>query len=183
MKKTSRNCMSHQKLLRLVGYRPSLYERSSEARVIHHKRLGSFIMLAFMITAPVYYAQDHPNGSQLPIEIAEPVRLTVAPSVPPPIAMKVLPNATCALRAEGASDADHSSKLFADDEGTVRFQVHPSAESDQAARFQVDCEAAGQVSRFPLEPELVFNGRDAGARCGGSPVEARSSHAASAHGR
>jgi hypothetical protein len=104
-----------------------------------------------MITAPVYYAQDHPNGSQLPIEIAEPVRLTVAPSVPSPIAMKVLPKATCVLHAEGARDAEHSLKLFADDEGTVRFNVHPSAESDQPARFQVDCEAAGQASRFPLE--------------------------------
>jgi len=65
--------------------------------------------------------------------------------------MQTLPNATCILHAEGVNDNKHQKKLFANDDGIVRFQVRPSVESDKTARFEVDCAADGKVSIFPLE--------------------------------
>jgi hypothetical protein len=80
-----------------------------------------------------------------------PVRLTVAPSASSRVVMNTIPQATCVLHAEGDNAPEHSFKTFADDEGKIRFQVTPSAESDQTARFDVDCTAAGQSSTFTLE--------------------------------
>jgi hypothetical protein len=82
---------------------------------------------------------------------SEPVRLTVAPNSSSRITMKTLPKAICVLHAEGDSAAEHSFKTFADDEGNIRFQVRPSAESDQSAHFAVDCTADGKASTFALE--------------------------------
>ena len=103
-----------------------------------------------LVTPPVY-SQGAVNNAQSSAEIAPPVRFSVAPKAMAAISMKVLPKGSCTLRAEGASDAAHSLKLFADDDGTVRFHVRPSAESDESAHFQIDCQAGGQTSSFPLE--------------------------------
>jgi hypothetical protein len=65
--------------------------------------------------------------------------------------MKTLPQATCVLHPEGDKTAEHSFKTFADDEGKIRFRVSPSAESDQTARFAVDCTADGKSSTFALD--------------------------------
>jgi hypothetical protein len=112
----------------------------------HFGSLGTLLaLIAFSISAPNSFAQ-----SALSIETAQPTRLTAAPAVYSPITMRTLPEATCVLHAEGASDAEHSLKLFADDEGTVRFHVRPSVESDQPAQFQVDCAANGKITIFPL---------------------------------
>ena len=112
-----------------------------------HSSLGTLMALiaSVLISASEGFAQ---HG--LSIQTAQPVRLTVAPKVSTPIAMKTLPEATCVLHANGASDAQHSLKLFADDEGVVRFHIRPSGESDQSARFDVDCAADGKISIFPL---------------------------------
>jgi hypothetical protein len=99
-----------------------------------------------LIGAPQGFAQNAETSSP-----SEPVRLTVAPNTSSRIAMKTLPKATCVLHAEGDSDAAHSFKVFADDEGMIRFQVSPSAESEQTARFAVDCKADAQSGTFALE--------------------------------
>ncbi|MBV9268478.1 MAG: hypothetical protein JO061_20085 [Acidobacteriaceae bacterium] len=78
-------------------------------------------------------------------------RLTVTPKAPSRIAMKVLPNGSCVLHAEGSNDSEHSLKLFADSEGQVQFHVQPLSQSADVARFQVDCQADGQSAQFPLE--------------------------------
>jgi len=97
-----------------------------------------------LISVPQGFSQDAMFQS-------EPVRLTVAPKSSSRIAMKTLPKATCVLHAEGDTAAEHSFKTFADDEGNIRFQVRPSAESDQTAHFAVDCTADGKSSTFALE--------------------------------
>jgi len=113
-----------------------------------HTRLVPCLALigTIMAGAPQGFAQDAATSNS-----SEPVRLTVAPNTPSRIAMKTLPKATCTLHAEGDSDAAHSFKVFADDEGMIRFQVSPSAESEQTARFAVDCAADGQSGTFALE--------------------------------
>ena len=91
--------------------------------------INSHLVLGLMIGAAICSAQS------LPVETAQAVRWTVKPNVPSAIVMNVQPKARCVLHAEGFNDAEHSLKLFADDEGTVRFYVRPSAESDQTAPF------------------------------------------------
>jgi hypothetical protein len=84
-------------------------------------------------------------------EIAQPLRLTVAPATSSTVAMKTLPEAICSLHAEGVRQVGKSLFLFADDDGMVRFYVVPSGESSQAAHFELDCDARGKLSIFPLD--------------------------------
>src|SRR5437016_3927499 len=116
--------------------------------------LTSLVVLitTFFVSVRVGSAQ---NG--LSIQTAKPTRVTVAPGVSSPIAMKTLPEATCLLHTEGAGDTERPLKLFADDEGLVRFDVNPEEESDQIVRFQIDCFADGKTTRFPLELRPRFS--------------------------
>jgi hypothetical protein len=84
------------------------------------------------------------------METVEPLRLTVAPNVSSLISMNTFPEATCKLHAEDAAPTDSGLKLFADDEGVVRFHVRPESESEQAVQFEVDCTAGKVAKRFPL---------------------------------
>jgi hypothetical protein len=113
-----------------------------------HIGVGSCCALiaSLLIGLPLVFAQ-----SGAPSLASEPVRLTVAPNVSLPIAMKTLPKAVCILHAEGDSDVAHSFKVFANDEGMIRFQVRPSAESEQIARLAVDCAAGAKSRTFELE--------------------------------
>ena len=113
-----------------------------------YPKLGPLVSLIafFLVSMPGGFAQNESAN-----QIAPPLRLTVAPTASSMVTMKTLPNAVCTLHAEGATDAKHSLKVFADDEGTIRFHVNPTAESEQAARVAVDCAAAGKTSTFPLE--------------------------------
>jgi hypothetical protein len=101
------------------------------------------VLASLLIGVPSGIAQSEPTNTNAP------VRLTVAPNTLSVVSMKTLPQATCMLHAEGSTD--QSFKVFADDEGMIRFHVNPSIESDQTARFAVDCSAAGKSSTFPLE--------------------------------
>ena len=80
-----------------------------------------------------------------------PTRFTVAPNVSSLVVIKVLPKGTCVLHAEGSTDPQQSLRLFADDDGFVRFYVKPQQESDQLSQFQIDCEAEGTSRQFPLQ--------------------------------
>jgi Peptidase A4 family len=110
-----------------------------------HISFGPCVALigAMLISIPQGFAQNTATS--------EPLRFTVAPNAPSQIEMKTLPKATCVLHAEGDTAAEHSFKTFADDEGSIRFQVRPSAESEQAVRFAVDCTSAGKSSTFALD--------------------------------
>ncbi|MBV9267844.1 MAG: hypothetical protein JO061_16875 [Acidobacteriaceae bacterium] len=90
-------------------------------------------------------------------QAAEPTRLTVAPKTFSPIVVNTLPNATCVLHAEGQSDPEHTMKVFAGEDGTVRFQVRPSAESDKTAVFALDCTAGATTATFPLELNASYS--------------------------
>lgn len=89
--------------------------------------------------------------SGLSIHTAQPARFTIPPKVFSPITMKTVPQATCVLHPTGVTDDEHRLRLFADDEGIVRFHLSPEAESEGAARFQIDCAAAGKIKIFPLQ--------------------------------
>jgi hypothetical protein len=110
---------------------------------------GVALIASMLMSAPQGFAQNVSQNSAGSNQ-SEPVRLTVVPNASSRIVMKTLPQATCVLHAEGDSAAEHSFKTFADDEGNIRFQVRPSAESDQTAQFAVDCTAAGKSSTFAL---------------------------------
>jgi len=104
--------------------------------------------LAQVASADKGTINDRDSNARVRRETARPVRLTIPPKAATPIALATLPNATCSLHPEG--DTTQSVKLFADEEGTVRFHVSPSAESDMAVPMMVDCEADGVAQTFPL---------------------------------
>src|SRR5271156_384061 len=119
---------SYEKWLELLSYGPCV------------ALIGSLL-----IGSPQGFAQS-PESSP-----SEPLRLTVAPHTSSRIAMKTLPKAACVLHPDGNSAPSRSFKLFSDDEGMIRFNVSPRAESDQAAAFAVDCTSDGQSRSFGLE--------------------------------
>jgi len=82
-------------------------------------------------------------------ETARPVRLTVPPNGQAPITIATLPDAICSLHPEG--DTSQSLKLFADEEGIVRFHAGGSEEANIATQFVLDCATDGVAQTFPLE--------------------------------
>jgi hypothetical protein len=89
---------------------------------------------------------EHPTG-----EIEPPIRYTVAPSIASQITLKTSPGAACILYREGEPDPSHHLKLYADQDGMVRFHVHPSGESEDLVRVIVEYEVGGKITRHPLE--------------------------------
>jgi hypothetical protein len=102
--------------------------------------------LALLTAVPAINAQTN-----------QPLRLTVAPKSPSQILMTTLPNAACVLHAKGAADSKQSLKLFANEEGSLRFNVVPSAESENAADLEVDCKSAVQAAKFSLQLRPSFS--------------------------
>ena len=88
----------------------------------------------------------HPTGETMPR-----VRYTVTPGIDTQIVFNMLPGGTCTLRQEGGNDSKHSLKLYADQEGTIRFYVHPIRASEVSAKFVIECEACGKVTEYQLE--------------------------------
>jgi len=74
-------------------------------------RILMALIATLVISAPEGFARNSEST-----QTAEPIRLTVAPNVSTPIAMKTVPQATCVLHAVGTADVEHSLKLFANDE-------------------------------------------------------------------
>lgn len=80
-----------------------------------------------------------------------PVRQTVEPGKMSAISANSLPKSVCTLRAEDDSGAVRTLKLYADDQGEVRFYVRPSAETDNPPNLQLSCEANYQVMEHGIE--------------------------------
>jgi Peptidase A4 family len=86
---------------------------------------------------------------------------TIAPNVQTAIVLKAQPDAECSLHTEGVSDpAADTMKLYANADGYVRVHVSARQESQEDARMQLDCAAAGTVTTYPLH-----------LRAGSSPTE------------
>ena len=119
---------SHEKYVKLISF-------------------GPFVALigSLLIGSPQSFAE---NAESSP---SEPLRLTVAPHTSSRIAMKTLPKAVCVLHVDGDLGNSHPLKLFSDDEGMIRFNVNPRAESDEVAAFAVDCTSDSESQRFGLE--------------------------------
>jgi hypothetical protein len=79
------------------------------------------------------------------------VRQTVTPGKMSVISVNSLPNAVCTLRAQDDSGAVRTLKLYADDEGEVRFHVRPSAETDNPPNLKLSCEANERVMEHGIE--------------------------------
>jgi len=109
-------------------------------------KLKTIVNIILAAASPVLAAQPQQTA-----------RFTVTPKTPSAISMTTLPNATCVLHAKGANNPKQSLKLFADEQGTLRFNAVPSAESDQTAELEVDCQNANQSATFPLHLRPSFS--------------------------
>lgn len=100
-----------------------------------------------LCTAVSCFAQDAGRA-----HIAGPaVRQTMVPGKMSAVSVNSLPNAVCTLRAQDDSGAVQTLKLFADDQGEVRFHARPSAETDNPPNLQLSCEANGQTMDHAMD--------------------------------
>ena len=83
-------------------------------------------------------------------------RHTVAPRTHSQLALQTVPHAACTIRPADASFPGEPLTVYADHEGVVRFEVRPSARSEQVHKFVMDCEAAGSATQYALELRLDF---------------------------
>jgi Peptidase A4 family len=89
---------------------------------------------------------EYPTG-----EIEPPIRYTVTPGIASQITLKTSPGEACILYREGEPDPAHHLKLYADQDGMIRFHVHPTVESEDLMKVVVEYEVGGKITRSPLE--------------------------------
>jgi Peptidase A4 family len=87
----------------------------------------------------------------MPNQNMPPTRYTIKPGRFSQITLKTLPDAVCTLRSGNETDPARCMKLYADDEGLIQFDVRPSDQHRQTVKFVVECEAKGQLTKYPLE--------------------------------
>jgi hypothetical protein len=85
------------------------------------------------------------------IETASAVRYTVIPRLGTQLAVKVEPRAECMLYPQGQYEPACGLRLYADQEGIVRFQIRPAGECDELSRVVLECNAHGKVTHHPIE--------------------------------
>src|SRR5579872_1847859 len=78
-------------------------------------------------------------------QVGAPVRQTIAPARTEAVTVDSLPNAVCTLSVQDDSGAAKSLKLYADDQGQVRFHAQTAADTDNPARLDLQCETSDQV--------------------------------------
>jgi len=76
---------------------------------------------------------------------------TIQAGIRSQIVIKTLPGGICTLYREDESNLQSSLKIFADQDGIIRFYVHPAMKSDFVVKVVIDCDVNGNISRFPLE--------------------------------
>jgi hypothetical protein len=84
------------------------------------------------------------------------LRFTVRPRISTKVVIKTLPGAVCTLHKEDNTDSVKGLKLFADQDGIIRFHTRPYRESEVLRKMIIDCESNGSVTRYPLELSVSF---------------------------
>ncbi len=107
---------------------------------------GVFV-LALVLIVSVTRSEAQTSATQLhPVSA---LRLTIPPSANSPIVLTTLPNAECTLHAVG--DSVHRIHIYADQDGMIRFFVHPGAASEQLTHLVADCVAGAKSATYPVD--------------------------------
>jgi hypothetical protein len=85
---------------------------------------------------------------------ASSIRYTIPPGIASKIALKTRQHGECIVRRDGKSE--YGFKLYADDEGMIRFYVRPTS-SEALLKLIVECTARGEITRYPLELRFAHN--------------------------
>jgi hypothetical protein len=83
--------------------------------------------------------------------VGAPVAHTIAPARTSAVTVDSLPNAVCTLSVQDDSGATRTMRLYADDQGQVKFHARTEAETDNPARLNLQCETADQVMEHSIE--------------------------------
>jgi hypothetical protein len=75
---------------------------------------------------------------------------TIAPNAQTPVVLQTQPDAACDLHLAGVNDAAHTMRLYANQEGYVRFHLTVQEGSQEDQRVQLDCAAGGTVTTYPV---------------------------------
>ena len=97
------------------------------------------------------------DNKNQPDQTALPIRYTIAPDVESLIILKTLPNSICFLhREDDDSTSDYILKLYADQDGIIRFHVRSDIEAEYIMKFIIKCENDNKSIRYPLELRSTF---------------------------
>ena len=94
------------------------------------------------------------NGKQRKAEV---FRHTVRPGIRSPMFLKTVPGAMCLLRPPEDPDPGTGLKFFADADGIICLHVRPPGETEDVAKFVIECHADGHVTHYPLELRSGWN--------------------------
>lgn len=103
--------------------------------------------------------------------VGTPVAQTIAPARMEAVTVDSLPNAVCTLSVQDDSGAVQTLKVYADDQGQVRFHAQTNTETDNPASLHLRCEADGQSMEHAVE--LRANAAIAAANAATSRARAR----------
>ncbi|MBV9265688.1 MAG: hypothetical protein JO061_05920 [Acidobacteriaceae bacterium] len=102
--------------------------------------------LGLILTALCQAQQGNLQG----VAPATPLSFKVPPHALSAISFSTEPNAQCTVAAPGSSDSGKHLRVFANDEGTVRFYASPSHESSSAAQLVATC-SSGKQQRIEIQ--------------------------------
>jgi hypothetical protein len=117
--------------------------------------VGSLVLAACADPAKLVDAGSH-QAQQPTADTTPPVRYTVPPGVASLIALHTLPNAARTLHRAGEAAQAQGLTHYADPDGTLRFQIRPSAARASAvfegvAKVVFECTTDETLARHPLE--------------------------------
>jgi hypothetical protein len=112
------------------------------------------------------------NGARVH-HVGTPVRQTIAPAKMEAVSVETLPNAVCTLQGRDDSGATRTLRLYANDQGRVRFHARAESETDNPARLDLQCETDGQVMQHGIELRAAAAAANAGARAAASARSGR----------
>ncbi len=83
-------------------------------------------------------------------------RYTIPPRTWSKLVLQTPPNSVCRVRPEGPCDSRSVLKVYSSPDGRVRFHLRPHAESKDAIKLVVECEAGAQTQQYPIELRAGF---------------------------
>src|ERR1700736_4350836 len=102
----------------------------SKYQMIHHAPIAACAAILMSGLAVPASAQTAPERG-----------FTIAPNVETPIMLQTQPDAACDLHVAGVTDPAQNMRLYANEEGYVRFHVRSKQDAEEV-RVQLDCGAA-----------------------------------------
>jgi len=115
-------------------------------------RTASLSIAAMSVALLAPFGGSAQNLSEINLQktVAQESRFTVAPGDPKPLVIQTLPDSVCDLHMGAAANPKQTLRLYANPDGYVRVHVRAKETSEELAHLQLDCQANGKLTTYPL---------------------------------